>query len=107
MKEVNAVAVTKNGRRLVRRSWQQWRALIDEQARSGMSIAVFCRDHGVCVGSMDNWRKRLRDDNARPGAVEQSLPAFVELAQPPRALDAGVKLRLELGGGIVLELSRL
>ena len=49
----------------------------------------------------------MRDDNARPGAVEQSLPAFVELAQPLRALDAGVKLRLELGGGIVLELSRL
>jgi len=38
---------------------------------------------------------------------EPSPPAFVELAQPLRTLDAGVKLRLELGGGIVLELSRL
>jgi len=107
MKDVNAVAVTKKGRRLVRRSGQQWRALIEAQARSGMSIAAFCRDHGVCVGSMDNWRKRLRDENALPGAQEPSPPAFVELAQPLRTVEAGVKLRLELGGGIVLELSRL
>lgn len=77
MKDVNAVAVTKKGRRLVRRSGQQWRALIEAQARSGMSIAAFCRDHGVCVGSMDNWRKRLRDERALPGAVEQlTLPGF-------------------------------
>ena len=105
MKNLTAMAVPK--RRLVRRSAQQWRALIQSQARSGMSIAAFCRAHGVCVGSMDNWRKRLRDERALPEKVAQSLPAFVELAQPLRALDAGVKLRLELGGGIVLELSRL
>lgn len=104
MKNVTAVAVPK--RRLVRRSAQQWRALIQAQARSGLSIAAFCRAHGVCIGSMDNWRKRLRDEDSRPGAVEVSPLGFVEIAQPMRTLDAGVKLRLELGGGIVLELSR-
>ena len=105
MKNVTAVAAPK--RRFVRRSAQQWRALIDAQARSGLSIAAFCRAHGVCIGSMDNWRKRLRDEDSRPRSVEVSPPAFVEIVQPMRALNAGVKLRLELGGGIVLELSRL
>ena len=105
MKNVTAVAMPK--RRLVQRSAPQWRALIYAQARSGLSIAAFCRAHGVCIGSMDNWRKRLRDEDSRPRAVDVSPPAFVEIAQPMRALDTGVKLRLELGGGIVLELSRL
>jgi hypothetical protein len=105
MKDVTAVTLPK--RRLVRRSAQQWRALIEAQARSGLSIAAFCRARGVCIGSMDNWRKRLRAEDSRPEAVELSPPAFVEIAQPMRALDAGVKLRLELGGGVVLELSRL
>ncbi len=31
---------------------------------------------------------------------------FIELANPVRPLDAGVKVRIELGAGIVLELSR-
>ena len=56
MKNVTAVAMPK--RRLVQRSAQQWRALIYAQARSRLSIAAFCRAHGVCIGSMDNWRKR-------------------------------------------------
>jgi len=105
MNNVTAVAVPK--RRLVRRSAQQWRALIQAQARSSMSIAAICRAQGVCAGSMANWRKRLREESGLPSAMEALPAAFVELAQPMRAPDPGVKLRLELGDGIVLELSRL
>lgn len=67
MKHVTAVAVAK--RRLLRRSAQQWRALIEAQEHSGLSIAAPCRAHRLCIGTMTIWRKRLRAEDSRLGHV--------------------------------------
>jgi transposase-like protein len=91
----------------IRRTAQQWRGLIEAQARSGLSIAAFCRREGLCAGSMDNWRRRLREEVDVSVPVEQTAPTFVELSDPRAAPAGGVKLRLDLGGGMVLELTRL
>lgn len=106
MKKSTEVALAKPPR--VFRSAQAWRALIAAQSRSGLSLEAFCRREGLCAGSMWNWRKRLAAQKPAACAAEPSAATFVELS-PSRAspaLASGVKLRLELGDGIVLELSR-
>ncbi len=92
-----------------RRSPDQWRALIEAQARSGLSQAAFCEREGLCAGSFWNWRRRLQDSVAEgaPDSIAQSRPpTFVEIGTTSRPLEAGWKVRLDLGAGIVLELSR-
>ena len=89
----------------------QWRRLIAEQQRSGLSQRAFCEREGLCVQSLTNWRRRLGSggaSNVSAVAIGRSeVASFVEIGEAlSRPLDAGVKVRLELGAGIVLELSR-
>ena len=86
------------------RSAAEWQELIAVQERSGLSQEAFCKGEGVSPMSLSNWRRRLRarGDEAR---IEQAS-AFIEIGNGTRPLDGGVKVRLELGAGIVLELSR-
>ena len=48
-------------RRRVRRSAEQWAALIAAQAASGLSIAAFCRERGLAVSTFHAWRRRLSE----------------------------------------------
>ena len=41
---------------------QRWRELITEQSSSDLSIAEFCRQHGVSQASFYQWRKRLETE---------------------------------------------
>jgi hypothetical protein len=43
-----------------RRSASQWRAWIERQAGSGLSMAAFCREHGLSASGFHQWRRRLR-----------------------------------------------
>ncbi len=97
-----AVAVTK--RRRTHRSLAEWRALIGVQERSGLSQKAFCRAEGVSTASLANWRKRLRTEGGP--VADATAPGFVEIAQIARPLDGGIRVRLELGAGVVLELSK-
>ena len=45
--------------RTPRRGAAQWRALIEQHASSGLSIAAFCREHGLSQASFYQWRRRL------------------------------------------------
>ncbi len=56
-------------RRLSRR---RWRELVEQQRDSGLSVPVFCAQHGVGASTFFAWRRRL----ARGRGSE---PAFVEL----------------------------
>jgi len=51
-------------RRRVRRSAEQWAALIAAQAASGVSIAAFCRERGLAVSTFHAWRRRLGEERA-------------------------------------------
>lgn len=107
-------------RQRVNRSVEQWRALLQAQQASGLSQESYCLAEGVSSTSFAKWRKRFREERAsssstKTAIVKAAVPEFVELARGPRPLPvgahnevpAGVKLRLELGSGIVLELTRL
>ena len=110
------VSVSTTKKQRINRSAEQWRDLVWQQRRSGLGLKAFCRQVSASTTAFARWRKHFREApepaQTRTRAVSlkrdavsagEPPPAFVEIAAPMRALDQGVKVRLELGGGIVLE----
>ena len=94
----------KTGRR--HRSAAEWQTLVTAQERSGLSQKAFCKGEGVSAMSLSNWRKRLSTQGDDSRIEKPPSPTFIEIGNTMRPLDAGLKVRLDLGCGIVLELSR-
>lgn len=103
----------------ISRSREQWRDLVMEQRRSGLGLGAFCQRVGASTAAFGKWRKHFAEApepaertravlRKRDAARADEKPAtFVEIASPMRPLKTGVKLRLDLGGGIVLEVVRV
>jgi hypothetical protein len=54
-----------------RASPQEWHALVEELASSGMSAAEFCRKRGIPVWQMHYWLRKEKDSESTPrGFVE-------------------------------------
>jgi transcriptional regulator with XRE-family HTH domain len=106
MKKANGASA--GARRRIHRSASQWQALLTAQAQSGLSQQAFCDREGVSTASLSNWRRRVREGVPASSAGSLMPPAFIELTggAARRPLDAGIKVRIELGAGVVLELSR-
>jgi hypothetical protein len=100
---------------------QAWRELFDRFDSARLSVDAFCRREGLCRSSFNRWRARLRPEGRgvalpKRGATPASSPPFVDLgmlgaatgsAVPTAAVPASaVELRIELGDGITLTLSR-
>lgn len=101
----------------------QWRDLLGRFEPEGETVAAFCAREGVCAASFYRWRARLAGPAAgasragrKPGTSAVSprrAGGFVDLgsltatvpAEPAR-VSAGLLLRLDLGGGVVLQISR-
>ena len=86
-----------NGRR-VRRSREEWRRLIDEQADSGQTQAAFCAAKGISVASFQNWKRRL--------AAEVSPEPWLELGSLAQQRTSAWDIELQLGDGICIRLRR-
>ena len=97
---------------------RQWRERLRRFERSGLSVAEFCQAESVSAWSLYNWRRRLSVGSGRVRRVERPRGGFVEvgtlrvpkseaavLDPTPVAAPAGMQLRIELGGGLVLQLS--
>ncbi|MBN6741580.1 hypothetical protein JKG47_13725 [Acidithiobacillus sp. MC6.1] len=113
-------------RKYQRRSAAQWRALLDAQATSGLSVGTFCRKVSVCMASFYRWQGVLQNDGdpVRSAAVTDQVPVAMAPRRTPDFVDMGaledlaapvprddaasprVELRLDLGGGLVLHLVR-
>ena len=92
--------------RRARRSESTWREIIARHAESGQAVEVFCREQGLSRSVFTRWRSRLA------GASSPEAKAAAVL-KPARFLDVGElaseasrTIRLELGDGIVLTISR-
>lgn len=98
-----------------------WRNYLGRHAASGQSIAAFCRAERISAANFYAWRARLASDvhdrGARPitqlgfidiGAVNGVVES--EATESPTALaspaTSGVDIRIDLGGGIVLTITR-
>jgi hypothetical protein len=76
------------------KAWAKWRKLVAEQARSGETVAAFCRSRRLCAPYFFAWKKRLsRSTGAK--FVEVKL---AEAAPEPRVPgDSRVEVRLPNG----------
>ena len=100
-----------------------WRERLACQTASGKTIADFCRDEGVGQSTLSYWRKRLGVvdacvgqkstavaapflDVGRVKATRWQQPSALPAGNAPNLSSAGIELRLELGGGVVLRIAR-
>jgi transposase len=80
----------------VRDRWQQ---ILEQQKRSGLSIARFCRQRGIPESSLFSWKRRL-SRQAQPATA----PAFVLVKST--VADAGMCATDSASGAIELHLGR-
>jgi hypothetical protein len=80
-----------------KKAWAKWRGLVSEQARSGQSVAAFCRERSLCAAHFYWWKKRLRDGKATE-FVE------VQLAEPTVSApdDSRIEVRLQNGRSLMV-----
>ena len=85
-----------------------WRVRVRQQRDSGLSVTAFCAREQLSAASFYQWRARLHGTaGERVATVSEATEAgaFVDLGSV--AMGAGrLELRLDLGCGVVLRLSR-
>ena len=95
-----------------RRDGNAWRSLVSGFEESGLTVSQFCEREGIGAASFYHWRSRL----SRSGTRRKSQPASHPNVPAPRGdfLDLGtlgsssarMEVRLELGGGVVIHVTR-
>jgi transposase-like protein len=97
--------------RRVKRSEATWLELFSRQASSGLTVAQFCDREGINAGLFRRWRLALKEPKPRAEGVSK-VKAASALAAPfidlggLRSGGSRFEVRLELGGGMVLSLTR-
>lgn len=95
-----------------RRTAAAWRELVEGYAASGLTVPAYCARRGICRASFYRWRA-MRKDSAgsrmpaplpRAMAPQRAMP-FVDLGTLREATPR-LELRLDLGEGLVLQISR-
>ena len=92
---------------------EAWRAILGRFSDSGLTAAAFCRREAISAVSFYQWRSRLGVP-ARPepriesGAGSAIAADFVDIGalHTTDAVPVAFELRLDLGGGLTLQLRR-
>ena len=63
-----------------------WRERIGSQARSGVPMAEFCRQHDLCVKTFYRWRARLGSGKPASEITVPSVPKFLRVQMPAHML---------------------
>jgi Transposase len=97
-----------------RRSESAWREIVARQEHSGLTVTEFCEREGLKAASLYGWRGRLRQG----AAGEKVSPTVSSRAHAEKGseefIDLGAigasrgrfEVRLDLGGGVLLQLVR-
>lgn len=95
-----------------RRDANAWRSVVSRFEESGLSVSQFCEREGIGAASFYRWRSLLSLSGTalkKPADVRPAVPAargdFLDLG----TLGSGssrMEVRLELGGGVVVHLTR-
>ena len=95
------------GKRRRRLSAQAWREVLDRQAASGVGVSAFCEREGLGENSFYRWRQMLKVKAEAASAPAKLEAAFVDLGSlEPGSGKERLDLKLELGGGLTLHLTR-
>jgi hypothetical protein len=85
-------------------AWKKWRGLVSEQARSGQSVAAFCRERNLCAPHFYWWKKRLRESAAtKPACAGRFVE--VQVAASGAGLVQATSAALQESGGRQLVVS--
>ena len=87
--------ISSNGK--IRRTEDEWQAIFSRFRESGMTEAAFCRRENIAKSSFSKRKAVAR--------VQRREPAFVELTQPSRTVEASAsecEMLLTLPGGATL-----
>ena len=83
--------------RRLRRTAQQWQALVDAQTHSGQSIKAFCQDQQIEPSGFYAWKRRLLKPAVRPtqsaGFVRLTTGSDMDADAVTITLPYGVELR--------------
>jgi transposase-like protein len=74
-----------------------WQGIIENQSKSGMNIADYCRDAQIRPTYFYRWRRRLSEQACTGG--------FLELV-PDKLADATSGIRIRLDAKIAIEVQR-
>lgn len=93
-----------------RLSADAWAAMVERFSASGLSEELFCQQERVSLASLKRWRAKPRSTPGRPRAVaevtaNEEAASFVDLGRLPMR-SGQLEVRLDFGGGVVLQLSR-
>ena len=69
-----------------------WQELINEQQKSGQSVAAFCRDWNLTECKFHYWKRRLKR-LAEPN-IQQTKFVELDFTEPPTISNSGITLRL-------------
>ena len=108
------------GQRRRRLDTRSWREVMLRFSEAGTTVSAFCAREGLSTSSFYRWRERLDSVGDAGGAaprrggrselaVQPTAAGFIDLghlAGPARDVGAGLELRLDLGGGVVLQIVR-
>lgn len=97
-----------------RRSESTWREIVARQEQSGLTVTDFCEQEGLKAASLYGWRVRLRQEatgtktsptiSSKAGA-QQISQEFIDLGAIGTSRGR-FEVRLDLGGGVLLQLVR-
>ena len=91
----------------VRYSREQWRDLIAEQERSGVTVAEFCRLKDVAEASFYQWRRKLSSEQKAgqaktPNSESPFVPVSIKgTTEVEIALPCGATLRVPHDGPVL------
>lgn len=82
----------------IRRTPEQWQAIIERQANSGQSASRYCDTHQLSYAVFSKWRRKLALAEPAP------LIDLSTLVMSPQVQRWDVEL--DLGGGVTLRMRR-
>jgi hypothetical protein len=97
-----------------RRGASAWREIVARQEQSGLTVTEFCEREGLKAASLYGWRGRLRQEAtgkklsptmSSRTRVGKNTEEFIDLGAIGVSR-ARFEVRLDLGGGVLLQLVR-
>jgi hypothetical protein len=93
-----------------RLSADAWSAMVEKFEASGLPEEVFSQQERVSLASLQRWRTKPRSESGKKlppprAAASVGTASFVDLGGLPMR-SGHLEVRLDFGGGVVLQLSR-
>lgn len=98
---------------------RRWQLVVRRFERSGLSVAEFCKAESVSAWSLYDWRRKLGGGSRVRQSGDAKDAGFVDVgavraprvderiaAAPSLEVPVGLELRIDLGGGLVLQIVR-